>query len=67
MAVSMQLYCRNTHVGQQGTPDHPYSLFEGLGGLLNLYIDLVLNPHPASARFPAVEMGVAGVAAGGGE
>lgn len=49
----------NQHTGQQGTPHHPWSLFEGLGGLLALYTDLVLNPHPTSARFPAVAMGAA--------
>lgn len=50
--------------GQQGTPDHPWSLFEGHAGLLTLYTDLVLSPHPETARFPAVEMGVGGVAGG---
>jgi lantibiotic modifying enzyme len=38
----------------QDTPDHSMSLFEGLGGLLALYADL-LEGDPRQARFPAFE------------
>lgn len=41
---------------QQGTPDHPWSLYEGHAGLLSLYTDLVVNPHPSTARLPGFEM-----------
>lgn len=51
-------------IALQGTPDHPWSLYEGHAGLLNLYTDLVVNPNPSTARFPVFEMGVEGGASG---
>jgi hypothetical protein len=36
----------------EGKPDRPYSLFEGLGGLCTLAIDLI---NPDQARFPLYE------------
>jgi hypothetical protein len=41
-------------VSQQGTPDSPFSLFEGQAGLLSLYYDLIHGPM--QSRFPCVEL-----------
>lgn len=50
----------------QRTPDHPWSLFEGLAGLMCLYTDLVVG-QPEMAVFPAVEIfGPNGGGGGGG-
>jgi hypothetical protein len=40
--------------GDWGRPDHPFSLFEGLGGALCLLSDLTADP--AAARFPLYEL-----------
>jgi hypothetical protein len=40
--------------GDWGRPDHPFSLFEGLGGALCLLSDLAVDP--ATARFPLFEV-----------
>jgi len=37
-----------------GRPDHPFSLFEGLGGALCLLSDLAVDPE--GARFPFYEV-----------
>lgn len=33
--------------------DRPYSLFEGLGGMAHLFLDMT---EPSQARFPAYEL-----------
>jgi hypothetical protein len=40
----------------QRIPDHPYSLFEGLSGLVCFLIDLVDTQAGAEARFPCFEL-----------
>lgn len=39
--------------GEMHAGDSPYSLFEGIGGMAYLFLDMV---EPASARFPAYEL-----------
>ncbi|KAK2985505.1 hypothetical protein RJ640_008678 [Escallonia rubra] len=39
--------------GQMHAGDNPYSLFEGVGGMAYLFLDLV---EPVNARFPAYEL-----------
>lgn len=39
--------------GEMHGGDSPYSLFEGIGGMAYLFLDMV---EPANARFPAYEL-----------
>ncbi|KAJ4977244.1 hypothetical protein NE237_002350 [Protea cynaroides] len=39
--------------GQMHGGDHPYSLFEGIGGMAYLFLDMI---EPSKARFPAYEL-----------
>ncbi|RZC93000.1 hypothetical protein C5167_028359 [Papaver somniferum] len=39
--------------GKMHGGDHPYSLFEGLGGMTYLFLDMTV---PAEARFPGYEL-----------
>ncbi|KAI3905333.1 hypothetical protein MKX01_040024 [Papaver californicum] len=39
--------------GKMHGGDHPYSLFEGLGGMVYLFLDMII---PAQARFPGYEL-----------
>ncbi|PKA60412.1 hypothetical protein AXF42_Ash008472 [Apostasia shenzhenica] len=38
--------------GQMHGGDHPFSLFEGMGGMAHLFLDMI---NPAGSRFPAYE------------
>lgn len=39
--------------GRMHGGDHPYSLFEGIGGMAHLFLDMT---EPSEARFPAYEL-----------
>lgn len=39
--------------GKMHGGDHPYSLFEGMGGMAHLFLDMI---EPSQARFPAYEV-----------
>lgn len=39
--------------GEMHAGDSPYSLFEGIGGMAYLFLDMV---EPTNARFPAYEL-----------
>lgn len=39
--------------GKMHGGDHPYSLFEGMGGMAHLFLDMI---EPSQARFPAYEL-----------
>lgn len=43
--------------GQMHGGDNPYSLFEGIGGMAYLFLDM---KKPTSARFPAYELKLLG-------
>jgi hypothetical protein len=41
-----------SHIRVLKTPDHPLSLFEGLGGLATFFLSLL---HPEDSHFPAID------------
>ncbi|KAI3504475.1 hypothetical protein L1887_25973 [Cichorium endivia] len=55
-AFATFLHCKSQTLLSQGSMhggDHPFSLFEGIGGMAHLFLDMI---DPSESRFPAYEL-----------